>query len=221
MGRRVARQIGARFLPEAFERLEPPLALVYRSRRELLDLELALAREESRRFVEAQRWRDRGRTVVMDTGPIGPLAYAWGLRAVRPRPPDVVGELALYFRDALAAGRWGLPDLTLYLEAPPSEVRARVAADPIGHPRELAARHAAVDRRARALWLGRFGRAAPGRFDRVRADAGPGEVVRRLVERIRGAPIEPAPTGPDALRVLSTVRSGPADRRRRPVAGNR
>ncbi|MCI4370784.1 MAG: hypothetical protein L3J81_05605, partial [Thermoplasmata archaeon] len=66
--RELARRLGSPALPAAFERLGGRVTLEYNSRSELVELELRLLAEESRRFSEAIDRRGRGECVVLDTG---------------------------------------------------------------------------------------------------------------------------------------------------------
>jgi len=115
-------------IPEAYERLRPRPSLDVPDRVELGTVERRLLREERRRYREAIRRRAEGRTVILDTGPFGPLTYAVGLARLDPAR-DVVGALEGAYRRAARDRTLGVADLTLRLSAPDRTVRARVRRD--------------------------------------------------------------------------------------------
>ena len=210
--RAVARRLSARRVAEAVDRLRPRPRLTYRSGAALLALETMLAREDARRWSEAADHRASGATSLLDTGTLGPLSYVWGLRASDPTGPDVVGEVRHHLFGELAEGRWGIPDLTIYLAAPEETVQERVAAARLSHPAALAQRHARVARAEARLYRDRFRRAAPGRFETLDASGPVDQVIEAVVRRVARGPGRPPPTPREAAAVLATVRAGPSGR---------
>ncbi len=211
--RRLARSFGWVRLPEAFDRLRPAPALVFRSTDELLRIERILLREDRRRYREATRHRARGRTVVADTGFIGTGTYTAGLVARGEAPLGVLrrllSEAGRGSRDAWRA----LPDLVVYLEAPASTRRARAVRDPRRHPAALIGRHEAVGRIERTFYRDLAHQRLRTRVRFVRADRSPRAVateIRRLVASLA----EPGPSK-DASSAFLKMRLLRAARRRR------
>jgi len=204
----VAAALGAELLPEAYRRLRPRPSLAFRSDGELARLEAELLEGEARRYLRAGSWGGPG-PVVADTGFLGPLTYTWALvrsgRAGASVLPPLVARAAAMAR----TGRWGLPDLTVYLATPARERSRRVALDPVGHPPDVAGRHEAVGRLEWTLYRRRIGPVLGRRFRVVDGGGAPEAVVRRLLGEIRRPPRGPPPSFPDALAVLATL-DGPA-----------
>lgn len=140
-------------IEEAFDRLDRRVSLAVPDRSELARVERRLLREERRRFREAMRTRATGRTVLVDTGFLGPLTYSLALARLDP-PRDVVALLLRQYERAARLGTLGMPDLTLRLRAPPGLIARRVAADPVRTGDRWAARHARVSRTEETLWRG-------------------------------------------------------------------
>lgn len=190
---RFAAHVGAEAVPEAYDRLGRSIPLEFQGRDELGDLERRLLKEEGRRWTEAVAARSRGRPVVLDTATFGPLAYAWGLREGVDPALDILDDLVRSARRLLTSGAWGIPDLVVYLEIPFEIARARVQRDPVGHPAALADRHATVGRWERLLYGRELPRRVPGRFLSLTGEGDPGEVARRLAERLESlGPLPPA-----------------------------
>jgi thymidylate kinase len=190
---RLAPLLGATIVPEAYDRLGRSFSLTFHGRDELADLERQLVREDGRRWTDAVEMRGRGTLVLLDTGTFAPLAYSWGLREGVDGALDVVLELARTVRRMVASGKWGLPDLTVYIDVPDSVARARARLDPVGHPPETADRHAAVGRWERLLYGREFPRVLPGRFLSVAGEGTPGEIALGIQERLeRMGPLPPA-----------------------------
>ena len=209
---RLAPRLGATIVPEAYDRLGRGFPLTFHGRDELADLERQLVKEDGRRWTDAVEMRGRGVTVLLDTGTFAPLAYSWGLREGVDGALDVVVELARTVRRMAVGGRWGLPDLTIYIDVPDSVARARAGQDPKGHPPETADRHAAVGRWERLLYGREFPRALPGRFLSVAGEGTPGEVALVIQERLeRLGPLPPA-TAHEADLLLRLFESGGAGR---------
>lgn len=192
VAREAARAFGWLYLPEAYARLEPPPSLRFSSTRELVGLERLLLVEEARRYREARAELGRGRTVVGDTGFLGPLTYAAGLVALGEAPRAAFGELRR-FVERLGRRAPGLPDVLVYLDVPPRLRRSRVANDPRGHPHLLAALHEAVGREERRFYLGAAARLLGRRFVRLPGQGGTERVARRLGEAVRNLVPWPAP----------------------------
>ncbi len=144
--------------------------------------------------------------MVLDTSTLGPLTYAWGLRNVRGRQHDVVPSVRRWFRNALASDRWGLPDLTIYLDASPEVVAARLAGATATHPADLAARHFAVARWERRFWCGRAARVAPSHVATIDAGGDREDVIATLLDRIeRRGTLRPLPSA-RARRLVNALR---------------
>ncbi|MCI4360346.1 MAG: AAA family ATPase [Thermoplasmata archaeon] len=202
--------LGGTVMPEAFDRLNRSLSLNFHGREELADLERNLLQEEGRRWGEAGQLRAGGRTVVLDTATFGPLTYAWGLRDGVDQGLDVLLELVRSARRMLKAGRWGLPDLTVYLDVPDAIARLRAKRDPLGHPPEIADRHAAVGRWERLLYDREFPRRLPGRFLSVGGEGTAREVALSVQERLeRFGPLPPASVG-ECERLLGVLEASGA-----------
>jgi predicted kinase len=169
----------ALLLAEAYERLRPTPKLDAPTRPELLALERRLLREELHRWREAVEARDAGRSVVADTGFLGPVSYAWGLAQLDPSR-NVAPRLRTAALRAVRNRALGMPDLTVWLGSSATTRARRTARDPSGHPASWRARHEAVGQREMWLWRERW---APllGRRFRVLPSGGPsGLLVGRL-----------------------------------------
>ena len=180
-------------LAEATDRLGAAVDLRYRSFAELARLERRLLDEEAVRWATARAWVRRGRTVVADTGFLGPLTYTRGLVAAGLAPARVLGPLLRRARSMANRRAWGLPDLTVYLVAAEATRRRRARADRTRHPADLDARHATV-----APWEAEFYRTVGTSIDRgrvrtVRAEGPVEEVARRVVRAARGRVPRSAP----------------------------
>lgn len=195
-GQHLARQLGATFLPEAWERLRPRPSLRFRTRAGLWDLERRLLQEEARRFQSARRTSATGRPVVADTGFFGPLSYVAGL-ATWDRRWDLRRPLAEAAVGLLAGGAWAGADVTFYLDADDATLDDRQAMAPVTHPADLGRRHRRVADTERALWT----RGRPPRAKTVYAEASPAVVARAIA---RGLP------DPRRALVLSEGASDPA-----------
>ncbi len=205
----LAARLGGRLVPEAFRRLTPPPSLRLTGRGPLLRLERRLLAEEMRRYREAERGRRRGDTVVLDTGFLGPLTYAIGLTQMDPRC-DVTAPLLRELARRSRAGALRLPDLTVYLNAPRTELARRARSDPRGHPPALVRRHWAVARTEGTLWRALARRLPSGRVRFVRARGSPSRLAQRIASALARFP--PPPPGPGELGPLlrALERSAPA-----------
>ncbi len=188
---RYARATGARWIPEAYERLHPRPSLEFVSASELLALERRLLREETRRFAEARRTVAGGRPAVADTGFAGPISYALGLARLGRTPSSVPRVLVASARALTRQGRWGVPDRIVWIDGRAATRRRRVARDPERHPARLADRHEAVGRVERALYLGPVARLYGPRFARVSGEGRPETVVRRVRQALATGPTGP------------------------------
>jgi thymidylate kinase len=193
---------------EAVDRIDPPPSLEFTSPARLLALETQLLTEEARRYREAVALRQQGQFVLTDTGFWAPLVYTWGLVVAGLAPSAVLRPLVARADRWLAQGRWGVPDLAIYLDTP-EEIRMRRArADPAHHPPQLQRRHQQIGRIERALFQKVFPVLLPNRIRSV-SGAGP---LAALAERVRAAvdagPVVPIRT-PEAHRVLSFLRATP------------
>ncbi len=189
----LGRRLDAEVLAEAYERLGRAPNLDVGSAAELTDTERTLLEEEARRWGEARRHREAGRAVVLDTGVLGPLTYTYGLRELGLAPDDLPARLAAEADARLADGRFGLPDLTVYLDVDEATADWRAAQDPDGHPAALRPRHRRVARVERHLYLHGFPRYLPGRFASADGEGAIDRVTERIVELLELArPATPA-----------------------------
>ncbi|HTW76691.1 MAG TPA: AAA family ATPase [Thermoplasmata archaeon] len=193
VSRRFARARRALWIPEAYRRLGPAASLDFRNPRELLALEQRLLREDAARFVEARRIAATGREVVVDTGFAGTLTYSHALARLGLAPRSVARRLGAEARRRWGRSGWGVPDLVVWIETNASTRAARIAGDPTGHPPAWAARHEAVGRIERALYLGPIARRYGARFVTVSGEGSPEAVARRIVRARARAP--PGPIG--------------------------
>lgn len=180
LGARLARILDAVPLAEAVDRIEPSPDLGFRTEPELLRLERSLLTEDARRFVTAQRWTDKGRVVVADTGFLGTLSYTAGLVSLHLALPRTLRQLVVDARALTGRGRLGLPDLTIYLSAPPRSIAHRLRLSGSRHPQELRARHRRVGRFEHDVFRPWLGRVAPRRVLEFRAVGPPGPGANRL-----------------------------------------
>lgn len=217
--RLAARRFGWIPLEEAFDRLDRRPNLGFHSERELLRTERALLHEEQRRYREALRLRRNGRTVVADTGFLGPLTYTAGLAVLGQASASVLSTL---LRVAAPGGRgvaWGLPDLIVYLDLPARARRQRAFGDPRRHPIGLDRRHEMVGSIEREFYR-ELASLCPARsvwF--LRADPTPSVLVSRLGEfaaSLRSGATYGRPTfAVVSRRLRAQVRALPRPRRER------
>lgn len=217
---RAAARFGWAPLAEAYDRLDPRPDLRVPTARALARVERALLVEEGRRWETARALRDRGVTVIADTGFLGPLTYTQGLVSLGHASPGLLTELVGRARAMAARGAWGLPDMIVYLSCRSATRRLRAAADPARHPELLRKRHEAVGDVERRFYRA-LPRWYPGRVRFLDADGPVDSPVEGLLRLGQGIP--PAPVGSAAaLRVLAalepaTGRRGVPAVRRRPV----
>ena len=195
---------GAIRLPEAYDRLSRPPSLEVPDREELLFVERRLFREELRRYRDARRARSEGRTVIADTGFLGPLTYSIGLARLDPAR-DVAAPMAAAMRRAAVLHTLGMPDLTLHLGAPASALRGRILGDPTGHPEPLATRHLRVGRTEAQLWNGPIARVLGARYRPVSARGPEDQVELRALERIDRSTVQPPLRPAEASELLEAV----------------
>jgi thymidylate kinase len=211
VGRALAALLDARLIPEAYVRLVQRPSLRAADRDELWEIESRLLREEGERWREAAEAGSHGQSIVLDTATLGPLSYSWGLREGVDPALDIFPEIVHQARHQLRGGRWGVPDLTIYLDVPEDVALARSAMDPRGHPRDLRARHATVARWERVLYLRELPRRSPGRFTSAVGDGPPERVARAIAEKLEQLGTIPPASREDAERALGAFEgSGPA-----------
>lgn len=193
VARALAGSLGGVVLDEAFDRLGRAPSLEIASAETLQETERTLLEEDARRYVEARATREAGRAVVLDTGLLGPLAYSYGLRELGLASSDLVTDLARQSERYLEAARFGLPDLTVYLDVSEETAEWRAGLDPDGHPSVLFPRHRHVARVERQLYLHGFPRYLPGRFASADGEGAVARVAERILELLELAePVQPA-----------------------------
>lgn len=207
-----ARTLGWQSLGEAFDRLDPTPSLEYGSPREFLLLEGVLLAEEVRRYREARRGCAGGRTVLADTGFLGPLTYTQGLVELGRVSASIGRAVERSTRSLLRNRAIGLPDLTVYLHTTPSERARRARTGARRHPAALVPRHEAVGEIERRYFEEVFPAALPDRFRTLRGRAGPASLVQRLRTLIEEADPSPASRA-DGLVLASLLH--------RPIRGGR
>ncbi|MCI4357477.1 MAG: AAA family ATPase [Thermoplasmata archaeon] len=202
VARSLARALSGTLVREAYERLEPPLALDFADGPTLAALQRRLLEEESRRFKEAEGQRTQGGDVVLDTGFLGPLTYSAGLAHLEPAWAAALGSVGRAVLRRVRDDRLGLADRTIYLDLEARAVAWRVAGDPVGHPPERAALHARVHSWERYLWLDRFPSVCEGRLEVIRADRPVESLVQTVLRRLARPGSLPHPRPLEAARVV-------------------
>lgn len=218
--RTAARRFGWVVLPEAFDRLAPAPSLEFDSPEDLLLLEETLLSEEARRYAEARQRCAVGRTVLADTGFLGPVTYTRGLVELGRSPPSVARSLDRSARALLRNGGLGIPDLTVYLVTSERERVRRAERARTDHPRGLFERHEAVGALERRLFETRFPRALPSRFRTLSAESSPATLAAALRRLVAAAPPVPAVQW-EGLQLLRTLGPVAAPRRGRNAGPNR
>jgi len=204
--RAAARALGWAPLAEAFDRLDPAPSLEFRSVAELLRIEGTLLAEETRRYREARELCSRGRTVLADTGFLGPVTYTFGLVELGVVPASAGASLERSARSLVRRGHLGIPDLTVYLDTTERERRRRAQADPAHHPSALIRRHEAVGAFEHRYFATVFAEAIPGRFQSLRARSAPRSLVKELRPLVEGRAPPPASRS-EALSLLAHLRT--------------
>jgi thymidylate kinase len=208
LARALAHALGADLLKEAYDLITPQPSLSFTDPAELERLERRLLFVEIERYRRAEIARHAGRTVVLDTGYLGPLTYTSGLARRDPVYAPVLDRLALEVEARVATRSLGLPSVVLYLDLDGRSLARRLSASPDTHPAPWRERHRAVARWERRLWTREFARVAPGRLCVVAADGSPEEVVRRLLDALSGlGPTTPF-AGPSAARAVRALAGG-------------
>ena len=197
-------RLGWTSVREAFDRLEPAPSLDFGSERELLQLESMLLREESRRYRDARELARKGRTVLTDTGFLGPLTYTLGLVARGNASPRTARRLLELAASRVRRRALGIPDLTVYLETTRDERSVRGHQGAVSHPAALVRRHERVGLVERGFYFRALGRARPGRIAALRGHARPELLVRHLEKLVRATPVAPA-TRREAEAVLADL----------------
>lgn len=202
VARRLVPLLGATRIAEAYRRLDPPPSLRPASAPALVALERRLLAEEGRRWREARAVVAAGGTALLDTGLVGPYTYvdawahvdpAWDVR----RP--VADRLTADWR----SGGYRLPDVTVFLDAPPGLRAERAGRDRPRHPRALGIRHARLAAFEREFWRGLRPLLPRGRLLFVRASDAPVPVAERVARRLRRRP--PPVTAAETARFLAYV----------------
>jgi AAA domain len=198
-------------LAEAYDRLRPRPDLEPSGQATLRSVELRLLAEEGRRFREALGHAGRGRSVVVDTSFLDPVAYTAGLLVTGEASPATFRAVVARARGQIARGELGLPDLTCYLRTSERTRRRRASGDPVRHPERLRDRHERVGRLDASLVRAALARGAPGRVRGVRASGRPARLARVLAAAASGvAPL--ADPSSAAARALVALLGDPAIR---------
>jgi thymidylate kinase len=189
----LARRLGAVRIPEAVDLPGRHRSLRFRSERELSSIEGALLADDIARWRAATRARDRGETVLMDTGVFGTLTYIRGLVELGVADPRILQRQLGRLRRALEDSALGAADRTIYLDAPLSVRLRRSALSRSRHPARLAERHQRVATIERRLWLKEYARYLGRRLIRIDARRPKASVRRSALDALRRAR---APTSP-------------------------
>jgi len=204
---RAAAAFGWTPLAEAYDRLVPRPRIGARTAPALARVERALLAEEAVRWRTAAGLREQRRTVIADTGFLGPITYAAALETLGLVPTALRRELLGRARRLADRGAWGVPDGVLYLATDPATRRRRAAGDRARHPAALAARHEAVGRWEERFWLHRFSSAFPSRLRAVDATGDLRSVVAAVGRAARRFPARAA--GPTEARAALGLLAGP------------
>jgi hypothetical protein len=189
------RRTGWVALPEAFRRLTPTPRLEFGSPDELLTLEEQLLREDARRYTEAREQANAGRTVLADTGFLGPLTYTEVLVRRGEAPRTVLAHLIEIARALTLRGAWGVADAYIYIDTSPGVRSFRGRVDPGGAPASLARRHLEVGDAERSFYRDRFAPVLSTRFGTIPGDGSRAEVAQRLVDAVEASVASPTPVG--------------------------
>jgi hypothetical protein len=177
--RALARSARTAWLPEPWTSLRPRPSLGVDRARTLLALERRLLREEARRWQRAERWARAGRTVWLDTPPIGPLTYGRGLGALLGLPWRAPEWLARPGPRSRAPEPVRMTDLVVYLRARPLDTLRRALDRPPSPDTGHEAQHLLVGLIEEEFWLGEFRRAFPGRLAVTESREAVAALVRR------------------------------------------
>ncbi|MCI4341592.1 MAG: hypothetical protein L3K11_04395 [Thermoplasmata archaeon] len=172
-------------LAEPWAALRPRPRLDVRNRAELRGVERRLLREEIKRFRRAERIAAGGRTVWLDTPPVGPLTYARAVSALLGWEWDATRIFGAADRTRAAPPAIQLPHLTIYLRTPIERLLARAFESSGGRDPSLAVRHLVVGLVEQEFWLTDFRVAFPARLRVMDGEIGPGTVVE-LAQRWEG-----------------------------------
>ncbi|MCI4369321.1 MAG: AAA family ATPase [Thermoplasmata archaeon] len=210
LSRALAQAVNAVYMDEAYYRLEPRPSLELAGPDELFDVETRLLDEEARRFTEASTLLREGKTVVADTSFLSPITYTFGLAYLRLVPPELFHRLLRRARGLAAEGSWGLPEHVVYLSAGLDLTRRRAAEAPAKHPPQLRARHSAVARIERRLWLGPIRESMPGRVHVLTAATPLNRLIEQVDRRVRTRPPTVGGRSVEAERLLGLLAKGMA-----------
>ncbi|MCI4322464.1 MAG: ATP-binding protein [Thermoplasmata archaeon] len=186
LARELSTRTGWPLLEEAWWGQRPRRSLAIPTPARLRRLEADLLREESRRFARARRWQRSGRSVILDTGVLGPLTYVRGLGEIWGPEWDVRGQLPRG-----RVGSLGLADVHVFLKASPTLSTKRARISSTTHPEAWRERHAQIGRTERTFWLRTVPRLAPGRVWTVRAGPAPEVLATRLLRRLASDTLPP------------------------------
>jgi hypothetical protein len=178
--REASRRFGWTALAEAYDRIDPPPDLAYRSVEELDRIERQLLRQELGRYREARQRAVQGEIVVADTGFLGPLTYTAGLVALGLAPARLLNDLQRLVPASERSAGWGVPDHVVYLDVGASARRARAKRDPVRHPIFLMGRHSAVGVFERRYYHQLSLTELSGRVHFVRSGRPPSRVAERV-----------------------------------------
>ncbi|MGB6501800.1 MAG: hypothetical protein WBG19_10490 [Thermoplasmata archaeon] len=199
-------------LAEAYDRLDPRPRIDVTAPAALARVERILLDEEGRRWQAARALVAEGRTVIADTGFLGPITYSAGLVEMGAAPASLKRDVVTRARALARSGRWGLPDLTIWLATEETERRRRAIADPVRHPPQLADRHERVGRFESRFFAEGLPTVVPRRVRRLSGDRPVAAVVAGLRRTARAARPLRAGEGP-ALRVLDLLARFPVEGR--------
>jgi hypothetical protein len=166
------------------------------------------------------RLRSQGKTVVADTGFLGPLTYTWGLVGLGRAPGSVARSLTRAATRLARARSLGLPDLTVYLETTRSERLRRARFDRGHHPASLFPRHESVGQIERRYYQELLPSEIPRRVRTLRARPSPELLTELFREIVDGGPRSRS-TEREALAAVRLLPSLARDARRRKVRPNR
>lgn len=195
-------------LEEVYARWHPRPSLELSTPAELGRLERRLLDAEASRWRKARRLAARGRLVLLDTGPLGPLSYTYGLVRDHPALGPVLRTLLRRARELARIGSLGIPNLTIYLDVPAAVMWRRARRTPVERPPALFARHQRVGRWERWLLLGPWKEGLRLRSLPVPRGASPARIARRVLDLVDALPVERerSPTA-ELGRVLALLRT--------------
>jgi thymidylate kinase len=220
VSRRLAGRLNARWIGEAYRRFPRPPKLDFQGEGSLLRIERRLMGEDFRRYGEAKAFRRDGNSVILDTDFLGPITYVRGLHDLGLVSRAALARLAREYAALLRQGRWSAADYYVYLDVERKVALQQARQASRTHPPLLRARHLAVGRVERQLFLTRLSRLLRGRLAVVSGKGHPDTVVDRILRRLP-APLTPLRAPQTfALRLVRAVAAA-GDRRNPTSPGNR